>query len=54
MNKVRGSLGVAVILYTDFTNLTDWHGKAFKKIRENLYLSAEGSVYKGFNHGDSQ
>jgi len=48
-----GSLGFAVILYTDFTDYTESHGKpqknpCFFRVRPCNLCS------KGFDHGDSQ
>ena len=51
--KFLGSLGFAVILYTDFTDYTESHGKpqknpCFFRVRPCNPCS------KGFDHGDSQ
>ncbi len=54
LSIIIGSLGVAVILYTDFTDLTDWHGKAFKKSVKTCICPPKDPCTKGFNHGDSQ
>ena len=38
-NKLNGSLGAAVILYTDWTDFTDSRGKAFKKSAFSVFVS---------------
>ena len=50
-----GSLGVAVIPYTDQTDFAESHGKTFKKKpRSFRVVRREASVSNVFDHGDSQ